>query len=56
VAYVGYPLVLDTTSGKACYSATPKASDDAAVLGAGGAADSADGATSTGPAIPMCGK
>ena len=27
VPYVGYPLVLDTTTGKACYSATPKPSD-----------------------------
>ena len=24
VPYVGYPLVLDTTTGKACYSTTPK--------------------------------
>ena len=42
VPYVGYPLVLDTTTGKACYSTIPKASDDAAAT--------------TGPAIPMCGK
>jgi hypothetical protein len=42
VPYVGYPLVLDTTTGKACYSATPKQSDDAAAI--------------TGPAIPMCEK
>ena len=28
VPYVGYPLVMDTTTGKACYAATPKPSDD----------------------------
>jgi hypothetical protein len=42
VPYVGYPLVLDTTTGKACYSTAPKPSDDAAAT--------------TGPAIPMCEK
>jgi hypothetical protein len=40
VPYVGYPLVLDTTTGKACYSSPPKPSDDAIAT--------------TGPAIPMC--
>src|SRR5947209_20358378 len=44
VPYVGYPLVLDTTSGKACYSSPPKPTDDA------------DPAAPTGPAIPVCGK
>ena len=57
VPYVGYPLVLDTTTGKACYSTTPKSSDDASALGAPASADSiGDGAATTGPAIPMCGK
>jgi len=57
VPYVGYPLVLDTTTGKACYSTTPRPSDDAAALGATASADSsADPATATGPSIPMCGK
>lgn len=62
VPYVGYPLVLDTTSGKACYSATPKPSDDAYALAAPVSVDSnsslSDPAPSapTGPAIPMCGK
>jgi len=42
VPYVGYPLVLDTTTGKACYSTTPRPSDDSDAP--------------TGPAIPMCGK
>jgi len=40
VPYVGYPLVLDTTTGKACYSAAPKPSEDSDAP--------------TGPAIPMC--
>ena len=42
VPYVGYPLVLDTTTGKACYSSAPKPSDDSSAP--------------TGPAIPLCGK
>jgi len=52
VPYVGYPLVLDTTTGKACYSSPPKPSEDAAAAGNG----AADTATPTGPAIPMCGR
>ncbi len=60
VPYVGYPLVLDTTTGKACYSTTPKPSEDAAALAAPVSADGnalpAEGAATTGPAIPMCGK
>ncbi len=53
VPYVGYPLVLDTTTGKACYSTTPKASEMNASVSADAMADSA---APTGPAIPMCGK
>lgn len=60
VPYVGYPLVLDTTTGKACYSSTPKPSQ--ASVGTD-SADSGDGALlqpatdqPTGPAIPLCGK
>jgi hypothetical protein len=59
VPYVGYPLVLDTTTGKACYSSAPKPSDNAAALGSPVWADSnatAEAAAATGPAIPMCGK
>lgn len=54
VPYVGYPLVLDTTTGKACYSSTPKPSEQGAAV----IADSvgADSSAPTGPAIPMCGK
>ena len=60
VPYVGYPLVLDTTTGKACYSTAPKSSDDAAVVNAASSADGngivSDPAAPTGPPIPMCGK
>lgn len=42
VPYVGYPLVLDTATGKACYAAAPKPADDQAAP--------------TGPEIPMCEK
>ena len=54
VPYVGYPLVLDTTTGKACYSSAPKPSDEA--LAAPVSVDSNGNAAATGPAIPMCGK
>ena len=60
VPYVGYPLVLDTTTGKACYSTTPRPSDDAAPVNASynadGTAASPDPAVPLGPAIPFCGK
>jgi len=58
VPYVGYPLVLDTTTGKACYSTMPQPSGYAAALGAAGDSNGspADPAAPTGPAIPMCGK
>jgi len=61
VPYVGYPLVLDTTTGKACYSSTPKPSEQGvAIAGAATSADAIgnlpDAAAPTGPAIPMCGK
>ena len=51
VPYVGYPLVMDSTTGKACYATQPKPADDSAlVLG------TVPGDASNGPAIPMCGK
>jgi hypothetical protein len=59
VPYVGYPLVLDTTTGKACYSSVPKPSD-AALVGDGLPADPlgvpSTSDNPTGPAIPVCGK
>ncbi len=60
VPYVGYPLVLDTTTGKACYSATPKPSEDGAPINASYSADGnaslPDPGTPPGPAIPLCGR
>ena len=60
VPYVGYPLVLDTATGKACYSAPPKPSEDGAPVNASynpdGSASLTDPSTPTGPAIPLCGK
>lgn len=60
VPYVGYPLVLDTTTGKACYSSTPKASEQGVQVTTPVSADSsanlAEPAVPSGPAIPMCGK
>jgi hypothetical protein len=55
VSYFGYPMVLDTTTGKACYAAPPKPSEiqDAAFAIQGAAL--ADGQPLSGPAIPMCG-
>ena len=56
VSYFGYPMVLDTTTGKACYAAPPRQSDSIIQP----AAYSVDGAADTtnlpaGPSIPMCG-
>ena len=60
VPYVGYPLVLDTTTGKACYSTTPKSSDQATAVDASYGSDGngarTDTESPTGPAIAMCGK
>ncbi len=60
VPYVGYPLVLDTTTGKACYSNAPKSAEEGAAVNAS-YSSAADGALTeagapTGPSIPMCGK
>ena len=56
VSYFGYPMVLDTTTGKACYAAPPKASEVQDAAFAIDGAPPADSQTLTGPAIPMCGK
>lgn len=59
VSYFGYPMVLDTTTGKACYAAPPQPSDSAPVQDTAFApddsGDSLNGKAPTGPAIPMCG-
>ena len=61
VPYVGYPLVLDTTTGKACYSSTPKPSEQGVAVNPPISSDSTGSMAETaalpsGPAIPMCGK
>lgn len=60
VPYIGYPLVLDTTTGKACYSTTPRPSESGAAVNALDSADlnrpRSEAETSLGPAIPMCEK
>jgi len=54
VPYFG-AMVLDTTTGRACYATQPKASDpileDSAF-----AIDGTSGATHAGPAVPLCGQ
>jgi hypothetical protein len=55
VPYVGYPLVMDTTTGKACYSSQPKPLQEGSTADMGYPADTAQYAA-TGPAIPLCGK
>lgn len=54
VNYFGYPLVLDTTTGKACYAAPPKSPE---IQNAAFAIDGtpSDAETQPGPSIPMCG-
>jgi hypothetical protein len=54
VPYVGYPLVMDTTTGKACYSTAPKPSDDGSAVNASYSSSEAE--VAAGPPIPMCGK
>ena len=54
VPYVGYPLVMDTTTGKACYSTAPKPSDDRSAVNASYSSSEAE--VPAGPPIPMCGK
>lgn len=60
VPYVGYPLVMDTTTGKACYSTTPKTGGDASAINASYAPDGngprSENDAPAGPVIPMCGK
>jgi hypothetical protein len=55
---VGFPLVLDTTTGKACYSTTPKPADGAvnASYPSDGSGALPDSVLASGPFIPMCEK
>ncbi len=63
VPYIGYPLVMDTTTGKACYSSAPKPPDSATGItpflpsdANGALTDPGATPNPTGPTIPMCGK
>jgi hypothetical protein len=58
VPYVGFPLVLDTTTGKACYSTTPKPTEGAvnASYPSDGSGALPDSVLASGPFIPMCEK
>ena len=56
VPYVGYPLVLDTTTGKACYSSAPKPSEEGAAVNASYPSPDGELAAPAGPSIPVCGK
>lgn len=59
VAYFGYPLVLDTTTGKACYAVPPPikpAATDAASFPLDGTASQLDTQETAGDQIPLCGQ
>ena len=56
VAYFGYPMVLDTTTGKACYAVPPRPADPAtAAFPVDGTANQLDSQATSGPQIPVCG-
>lgn len=58
VAYFGYPMVLDTTTGKACYAAPQRPADPASAQDAAfpldGTANSLDAQQTSGSQIPLC--
>ncbi|HEY2859949.1 MAG TPA: hypothetical protein VGJ21_16120 [Terracidiphilus sp.] len=54
VSYFGYPMVLDTTTGKSCYAAPPK-TGDSQQQDASFAIDGAADPQASGQSIPMCG-
>ena len=61
VSYFGYPMVLDTTTGKACYATKPKPADAASVRDtafppAYEGADRLDTDVPNGPSVPLCGQ
>lgn len=59
VSYFGYPLVLDTATGKACYAVPPRpakpAADDPS-FPVDGTANQLDTQTTAGDQIPLCGQ
>ncbi|KAA6457836.1 hypothetical protein DYQ86_20915 [Acidobacteria bacterium AB60] len=61
VSYFGYPMVLDTTTGKACYAtkprtAEPKTLEDAAFPPNYDGADRPETYIPNGPSVPLCGQ
>ena len=59
VSYFGYPMVLDTTTGKACYAVPPrppKAAADDPAFPVDGTANQLDTQTTAGDQIPLCGQ
>jgi len=57
VAYFGYPMVLDTTTGKACYAVAPHSAPNVqdAAYPVDGTANSLDSQETAGSQIPVCG-
>jgi hypothetical protein len=57
VAYFGYPMVLDTITGKACYAVPPQSAAGApdAAFPLDGTANSQDAQPTSGAQIPLCG-
>src|SRR5260370_3620562 len=61
VSYFGYPMVLDTTTGKACYATKPKAPEagsvqDAAFPPAYEDSNRPDTEVPNGATVPLCGQ
>jgi hypothetical protein len=60
VSYFGYPMVLDTTTGKACYAVPPPPAKPAVAADPSfpidGTANQLDTQTTAGDQVPLCGK
>jgi hypothetical protein len=60
VSYFGYPMVLDTTTGKACYAARPKPADAGALqdtaLPVYDGSNRLDTYVPNGASVPVCGQ
>ena len=61
VSYFGYPMVLDTTTGKACYAVKPRPAEPASVKDAAfppayEGADRPDTYVPNGSSVPLCGQ
>ena len=61
VSYFGYPMVLDTTTGKACYAtrtkvAEPSGMQASAFVPAYDGADRPETYVPNGPSVPLCGQ